>query len=87
MTLENRSWNTEEKARITSLLEEGNNVLNDIAALRDGLKETVDAVAEEYEIPKRVLNRAIRTYFKQNISEDREQVTSVEEILTIAGKM
>jgi len=87
MSLENRVWSPEEKTRIKALLEEGANVLTDIEALRDGLKDTVSSVAEDYELPKRVLNKAIRSYHKQSITEDRDQVTSVEEILTIAGKI
>lgn len=87
MSLENRVWSPEEKARIKALLEEGANVLTDIDALRDGLKDTVTSVAEDYELPKRVLNKAIRSYHKQTIAEDRDQVSSVEEILTIAGKI
>jgi transposase-like protein len=87
MSLENRAWSAEEKARITSVLEEGANILTDIEALRDGLKDTVSSIAEDYEIPKRVLNKAIRSYHKHSIAEDREQVSSVEEILTVAGKL
>ena len=87
MSLENRAWSAEEKARIASVIEEGSTVLADIDALKEGLKDTVSSIAEDYEIPKRVLNKAIRSYYKQSIIEDRQQVSSVEEILNVAGKL
>lgn len=82
----NRSWSPEEKARLTQLLEEGDRVLSDIAALREGLKDTVASISEDYDIPKRSLNKAIRAYHKQNFHDDKEAVSEIEEILTLTGK-
>jgi transposase-like protein len=84
--LNGRSWTAEEKARITNLLDEGKRVLSDIDILKYGLKDTVSSIAEEYEIPKRTLNKAIRAYYKDSIETDKEAVSEVEEILTITGR-
>lgn len=86
-TFANRAWTSEEKAKITQLLEEGSRVLGDIEMLREGLKETVTSISEEYDIPKRALNKAIRAYHKDNFQDDQDQVSEVEELLVMTGKM
>jgi transposase-like protein len=82
----NRAWSNEEKARLTALLDEGDKVLQDVQALKDGLKDTVLSISEDYDIPKRALNKAIRAYHKQNLADDKESMSEVEEILTLTGK-
>lgn len=85
--ISNRKWTPEEKARLTALLEEGSQVLTDVQALKDGLKDTVTTVSEELDIPKRSLNKAIRTHFKRNLEEDKEMINEVEEIISATGKI
>jgi transposase-like protein len=85
--LSGRTWTPEETARITNLLDEGKRVLSDIDILKEGLKDTVSSIAEEYEIPKRALNKAIRAYYKDTIQNDKDAVSEVEEILTITGRV
>jgi transposase-like protein len=82
----NRAWSAEEKAKLTMLLEEGDKVLCDVQTLKDGLKDTVTSISEEYDIPKRALNKAIRAYHKKNLEDDKESMSEVEEILTLTGK-
>lgn len=82
----NRGWTPEEKAKLISLLDEGDRVLHDIKALKDGLKDTVAAVSEEYSIPKRALNKAIRVHHKGNLTDDKETIAEVEELLHVTGK-
>lgn len=82
----NRSWTPEEKAKITQLLDEGDRTLSDIDALKEGLKDTVASISEEYDIPKRALNKAIRVFHKNNLEDDKEKVSEVEELLVMTGK-
>ena len=82
----NRTWSPEDKARLTQLLEEGDKVLSDVEVLKDGLKDTVSSISEEFDIPKRALNKAIRAYHKRNFQDDKEAVSEVEEIFNITGK-
>lgn len=84
--LANRTWTPEEKKKITDLLEEGSKIMADIETLRESLKDTVSAIAEEYNIPKRALNTAIRAYHKDNLQDDKDKVSEVEEILIMTGK-
>lgn len=84
--LTGRSWSPDEVKKITEVLDEGNRVLSDIAALREGLKDTVTAISEQYEIPKKALNKAIRVYHKGNMAENKDETNEVEELLTVTGK-
>jgi hypothetical protein len=78
------------KVRLASLINEGVQTMNDILALKEALKDTVDTISEELEIDKKVLNTAIRTAWKstqnQNPLEDsREALDEVEQVLMAAG--
>jgi ABC-type transporter MlaC component len=80
-----------DKAKIKELVNQGVSITRDVETLREGLRETVDAVAQELEIKKTVLNKAIRTAHKmqQNrdaLAEGREELDEVEEILLIANR-
>jgi len=55
--------------KIKLLIDEGCSVKTDIAALNDGLKETVAAISEELDIPAKILNRAINTVYKSNFGD------------------
>jgi hypothetical protein len=65
--------------------------MREIATLREGLKDTVAAVAEELDMEKKVLLKAIRMAYKasdknQNVIEDaQEELDAVEQLLSAAG--
>ena len=46
----NRTFNSEEVARLKRLIQEGEQVLYEVEALNTGLRETVKAIAEEMEL-------------------------------------
>ena len=80
-----------DKARLQHMISDGIQAMADIAAMKESLKETVDAIAEELEIKKNVLNKAIRVAYKNSQNQDeltssREILDEVEEILLAAGK-
>lgn len=80
-----------DKAKLKNLLNDGVQVMNDVKNLKEGLAETVAALSEELEIPKNVLNKAIKVAFKMGenrdeLNEGREELDAVEEILLAAGK-
>jgi len=80
-----------DKTKIQHLINSGIDVMREIATLREGLKDTVSAVADELDIEKKVLNRAIRMAYKsaaqnQNVAEDaQEELDAVEQLLAAAG--
>lgn len=85
------SLSAADKARLQHLINDGVQALSDIANMKEGLKETVDAISEELEIKKPVLNKAIRIAYKKSLNKDelsanREELDEVEEILAAADK-
>jgi glutamyl/glutaminyl-tRNA synthetase len=85
------SLSESDKTKIKELITQGVAITKDIETLKDGLKETVDAIAEELEIKKNVLNKAIRVAYKMDenrdeLADSREILDEVEEVLLIANK-
>lgn len=85
------SLSDSDKAKIKELISQGVGVTSDIETMKEGLKEAVDAIAQELEIKKNVLNRAIKVAHKMNknrdeLAEGREELDEVEELLLIANK-
>lgn len=77
---------TDEKEKLKRLTDEGCRVLAEIAALREGLKETVNAIAEELDIPKKTLNKAIRTAYKSDFHNQKEEFDELDELLEVIGR-
>ena len=82
---------TNDKIKLQSLINDGVQVMIDVANLKEGLKETVEAVADELDIKKNVLNKAIAIAFKRSqnkdkLTESREELDEVEQILMASGK-
>lgn len=73
------------KAKVEEAMSAGLRVLQEMADLRDGLKDTVKAVAEEIGVKPAILGKAIRTAFKSSLEEEKVVHETVEEILTITG--
>jgi hypothetical protein len=80
-----------DKIKIKELINQGVQVTLDVKNLKEGLGDLVAAISEELEIPKPVLNKAIRVAAKMSENRDeladgREELDAVEEILAVAGK-
>ena len=80
-----------DRLKIKELIDQGVSVTRDIETLKEGLKETVDAIAAELEIKKPVLTKAIRVAYKMaenrdELAEGREVFDEIEELLEIAKK-
>lgn len=85
------SLSAADKARLQHMINDGVQALSDIAGMKEGLKETVEAVAGELEIKKNVLNKAIKIAYKKSLNKDelsanREELDEVEEILVAANR-
>ena len=85
------SLSSGDKARLQGLFNEGVQAMVDIAAMKDGLKETIENIAEELDIKKTVLNKAITIAFKNSqnkdkLTESREELDEVEQVLMAAGR-
>ena len=82
----NRSFNTEEQARLKRLIEEGMQVTFEIETLKEGLRDTVKAIAEEMDLKPAVLNKAIKIAHKANFQDEYDKFDELETILETVGK-
>ena len=81
-----RTFTAEDKAKLTQIINEGVQVSVDIASLKEGLSDTVKAIAEELELKPAVINKAIRIAHKATLGQERDALTEVEEVLVAAGR-
>lgn len=82
-----RVFNSEEKAKLTQLVNEGLTVMQEVDDLNEGLNDTIKAIAEEMQIKPAVLKKAIRTAHKGNFEENADDYGSLENILATVGKI
>lgn len=82
----NRSFNEEEKARLKRLITEGMQVTYEIETLKEGLSDTVKAIAEEMDIKAATLSKAIKVAHKSKFGEERDKFDELETILEAVGK-
>ena len=82
-----RVFNSEEKAKLTRVVNEGLTVMQEVDDLQGGLKDTVKAVAEEMQIKPAVLSKAIRTAYKADFNKHSQDLSELENILATIGKL
>ena len=82
-----RMYGPEEKAKLERLITEGGNVLREVEDLKEGLKETVKAVAEELQIKPSVINKAISIAHKDNWKDHEAEWSEIEMILGVTKKL
>lgn len=84
MSLDNMS--TEDQRKLKEFMDSGIAVLQEIADLREGLKETSKALAEKWEVKPSVLNKALSTAFKSTLEAQQEEMANVEAVLVYTGR-
>ena len=82
----NRTFNAEEVARLKRLIDEGCQVSYEIDALKEGLRDTVKAIAEEMDLKPAILNKAIAVAHKAKFQEEFDKFDELETILEAVGK-
>lgn len=75
-----------DKDRLINIINEGVKVNQEIEDLREGLRETVKAIAEELEIKPSLLNKAIRIAQKGDWNLRQDEMDDLEAILTATGR-
>lgn len=85
MTLTN-TLGPSEITRLKELIDEGVKTQSEIESLREGITETVKAIAEELNIPAKLLKKAISTAHKGNFKEHEEELNDLERILQATGR-
>lgn len=81
-----KNFTSEQKAKLTQLINEGMTVLHEIETLNGGLTDTIKAVAEELEIKPNILKKAIRLAHKAEFGKEQADHELLENILTTVGK-
>ena len=75
----------EQKTKLTQLVNEGMVVLHEIDTLREGLSDTVKAIAEELEVKPSVIKRAIKISLKDQWDSVFREFDDLETIVDISG--
>lgn len=81
-----RSFNDTEIKKLKQLMNEGIQVTGEVDALREGLKDTVKAIAEEMDMKPATLNKAIRIAYKNEFAQVQDSFSAVEEVLQATGR-
>ena len=84
--MDTKSFNGEQKIKLTQIINEGMQVMHEIETLTGGLNDTIKAVAEELEIKPGVLKKAIRLAHKAEFGREQQDHALLETILTTVGK-
>jgi transposase-like protein len=82
----NRTFNGEAKLKLTQLINEGMQVMQEVEDLNTGLNETVKAIAEELEIKPGTLKKAIKIAHKARLGETNRDHDELNTILETVGK-
>ena len=81
-----KMFSSEQKAKLTQLINEGIAVLQEVEDLSAGLNDTVKAVAEELEIKPSLLKKAIKIAQKSKFGETNQDHETVTDILETVGR-
>ena len=81
-----KTFNGEQKIKLTQLINEGMTVLHEIDTLNGGLTDTVKAIAEELEVKPSVLKKAIRIAHKASLTQSNQEHEQLNTILETVGK-
>lgn len=72
--------------KLKRIISEGVQIYEETEVLKEALKDTVTATAEELNIKPATLNRAIRMAYKANFTKTQEEFDALEEILRATGR-
>lgn len=84
--MSDRTYGPEEKSKLERIINEGVVVHTEIDTLKEGLSETVKAIAEELEIKPSLINKAIRIAKNRDWDRHYDEFEDLETILTTVGK-
>jgi len=84
--MEAKTFNGEQKLKLTQIINEGMQVMMEIDTLQGGLTDTIKAVAEELEIKPGILKKAIRIAHKAQFGQEKQDHDLLETILETVGK-
>tara|TARA_B100000035_G_C20883664_1_gene501717 strand:+ start:519 stop:779 length:261 start_codon:yes stop_codon:yes gene_type:complete len=84
--MSDRTYGTEEKAKLERLVNEGVTVLQEIEDLQAGLKDTVKSVAEELDMKPALINKAIKVAKNMDWDKHQDEFEDLETLVVTVGK-
>jgi hypothetical protein len=84
--MDTKTFNGDQKIKLTQIINEGMQVMHEIDTLQGGLSDTIKAIAEELEIKPAVLKKAIRVAHKAEFGKTKQDQELLETILETVGK-
>ena len=70
--------NPEQRKKFQGALQEISNSLTRISAERDLIKDIVAELTQEFELPKKTVNKLARIYHKQNFNQEAQEFSDLE---------
>lgn len=80
-----RAYSSDDINKLKTLVNEGVQVTQEVTDLKEGLRDTVKAVAEELQIKPSTINKAIRIAFKHDRSKTESEYQELEDLLDAIG--
>jgi hypothetical protein len=84
--MDTKTFNGDQKIKLTQIINEGMAVMHEIDTLQGGLTDTIKAVAEELEVKPGILKKAIRLAHKAEFGREKQDHETLETILETVGK-
>ena len=84
--METKTFTSEQKLKLTQIINEGMQVMHEIETLTGGLNDTVKAIAEELDIKPNILKKAIKLAHKSEFGREQQDHELLEQILVTVGK-
>ena len=81
-----RMFSTEQKLKLTQLVNEGIQVCQEVEDLNAGLSDTINAVAKELEIKPAILKKAIKIAQKSKFGDTNADHETLTDILETVGR-
>jgi hypothetical protein len=82
--LSNRTFTTDELAKLREIIRTGVKTLQEIDDLRTSLNETVKHLAEEMDIKPRVINAAIKAKYRDDLIDKKENLDQIEDLIVMS---
>jgi len=70
----------DDRAKIQSAIREMSGAMTRIESEREFIKETLVALEENFELPKKYMRKVAVTYHKQNINKVKEEFSDIEDL-------
>lgn len=77
----------DDRQKLKQFMDAGLRVMQEVADLQDGLRDTAKNLSEEFEVKPALLMKALRVAYKSSLEQDRETVDTVENILQATGRL